>query len=186
MLALEKLSIAEARRSFTYFHLFGYPSDLVIANRVFPPETGGYFAPLRAMQQRYPPEVEREFGPVPVRTVPFFDREMVGFERLREVGLALFGDDDPSAVYYRGRPYQVRRDDGTYLLTLELPFTSRDEVKITRHADELVLQVGGWRRTLILPRVLVDAPTRAARMEDQTLRIEFEARSKAGARGGKS
>jgi len=186
VLALEKLSIAEARRSFTYFHLFGYPSDLVIANRVFPPETGGYFAPLRTMQQRYLPEVEREFGPVPVRTVPFFDREMVGFERLREVGLALFGDDDPSAVYYRGRPYQVRRDDGTYLLTLELPFTSRDEVKITRHADELVLQVGGWRRTLILPRVLVDAPTRAARMEDQTLRIEFEARSKAGARGGKS
>jgi len=157
-----------------------------IWRRVFPPDTGGYFGHLREIQQRYLPEVEREFGPVPVRTVPFFDREMVGFERLREVGRALFGEDDPSAVYYRGRPYQVRRDDGTYLLTLELPFTSRDEVRITRHADELVLQVGGWRRTLILPRALVEAPTRTARMEDQTLKIEFEARGKAGVRGGKS
>src|SRR6185369_7174839 len=28
VLTLEKMSIAEAQRSFTYFHLFGYPSDL--------------------------------------------------------------------------------------------------------------------------------------------------------------
>src|SRR5437867_2081113 len=35
-LALDKLSVAEARRSFTYFHLFGYPSDQVIAIRVLP------------------------------------------------------------------------------------------------------------------------------------------------------
>ena len=184
VLALEKLSIAEAHRSFTYFHLFGYPSDLVIANRVFPADTQGYFGHLREIQQRYLPEVEEEFGPVPVRTVPFFDREMVGFDKLREVGQALFGDDDPSKVYYRGRPYQVQRSNGTYLLTLELPFTSRDEVKLTRHSDELILQVGSWRRTLILPRVLVDAPTRGARMEEQTLKVEFEARARAG-RGGK-
>src|SRR6266550_2128185 len=127
---------------------------------------------------------EEDFGPVPVRTVPIFDREMVGFDKLREVGQALFGDDDPSKVYYRGRPYQVQRSNGTYLLTLELPFTSRDEVKLTRHSDELILQVGSWRRTLILPRVLVDAPTRGARMEEQTLKVEFEARARAG-RGGK-
>ena len=38
VLALEKMSIAEAQRSFTYFHLFGYPSDLVVANRVLPPD----------------------------------------------------------------------------------------------------------------------------------------------------
>src|SRR5439155_18944159 len=37
VLSLDKLSIQEAQRSFTYFHLFGYPSDLIIANRVLPP-----------------------------------------------------------------------------------------------------------------------------------------------------
>src|SRR5215210_3312121 len=35
-LNLEKLSIVEAQRSFTYFHLFGYPADLVVCNRVLP------------------------------------------------------------------------------------------------------------------------------------------------------
>src|SRR6185436_11834493 len=41
VLNLEKLSIVEAQRSFTYFHLFGYPADLVVCNRVLPSEMAG-------------------------------------------------------------------------------------------------------------------------------------------------
>ena len=184
-LALDKLSVAEARRSFTYFHLFGYPSDMVIANRVLPDDAGPYFAELRAAQQRYLPIVEQEFGPVPVRTVPQFDHEMVGADRLREIAHALFGVGDPTAVHYRGEPYRVTREDGMYVLQVELPFTERGEMHLSRRSDELVLQVGGWRRTLMLPRVLLDAPTRGAKMDDGTLRIQFEAPAKAGSRGGR-
>src|SRR3954453_9462206 len=111
VLALDKLSVAEARRTFTYFHLFGYPSDLVVANRGLPPQAGGYFEELRQAQQRYLPMVEQEFGPVPVRTVPQMDHEMVGLDRLRELGEALFPDrEDPSDVLYLGRPYQIVRE----------------------------------------------------------------------------
>jgi arsenite-transporting ATPase len=184
-LALDKLSVAEARRSFTNFHLFGYPSDMVIANRVLPDDAGPYFAQLRAAQQRYLPIVEQEFGPVPVRTVPQFDHEMVGADRLREIAHALFGEGDPTAVHYRGEPYRVTREDGMYVLRVELPFTERGEMHLSRRSDELVLQVGGWRRTLMLPRVLLDAPTRGAKMDDGTLRIQFEAPAKAGSRGGR-
>ena len=79
-LDLEKLSIVEAQRSFTYFHLFGYPSDLVVCNRVLPSEMAGdgTFGDLRATQQRYLPEVIAQYAPVPVRTVRQFDREMIG------------------------------------------------------------------------------------------------------------
>jgi arsenite/tail-anchored protein-transporting ATPase len=185
VLALEKLSIAESQRSFTYFHLFGYPSDLVVANRVLPENVGGYFAEMRTIQQRYLPMVEQEFGPVPVRTVPFFDREMVGVERLREVGHALFGDGDPTEILYRGRPYEVLRDDGTYTLKLELPFASREEVRLTRTREELVLHVGSWRRTLVLPRVLLDAKTGGAKMDGTTLRIQFIPRVAATHRSAK-
>jgi arsenite-transporting ATPase len=182
VLTLEKMSIAEAQRSFTYFHLFGYPSDLVVANRILPPDAGGYLAGLRKIQQRYLPVVQQEFGPVPVRTVPMFDREMVGLERLREVGEALFGDGDPAEILYRGRPYEVLRDGDGYVLKLELPFTSKEAVRLNRTGDELVLHVGTWRRSLMLPRVLLDAPTTGAKMDGQTLRIEFEAPSHAAAR----
>ncbi|HKZ91579.1 MAG TPA: TRC40/GET3/ArsA family transport-energizing ATPase, partial [Candidatus Limnocylindrales bacterium] len=176
VLALEKLSIAEARRSFTYFHLFGYPSDLVIANRVLPLDAGGFFEGLRATQQRYLPEVEAEFGPVPVRTVPHFDREMVGAERLRELGQALYGEEDPTIVLYRGRPYAVRREAGGYVVSVELPFASKEAISLSRQADELVIGVGSWRRSLLLPRALIDARTKGAKMDGYLLQVEFEPR----------
>src|SRR6185369_16843921 len=118
VLALEKLSIVEAQRSFTYFHLFGYPSDLVVCNRVLPADlsSDGSFGGLRQAQQRYLPQVEAQYSPVPVRTVPLFDREMFGTERLVEIGEALFGDADPTEFFDRGRPYRVTSDASGHLL----------------------------------------------------------------------
>lgn len=175
VLNLEKMVIKEAQRSFTYFHLFGYPTDLVVCNRVLPSGTGTYFEAWREAQQRYMPMVEESFAPVPLRSVPFFEREVVGIPMLRELARVLFADDDPAAFFYRGRPYTVRREDGTFVLSLELPFTSKEDVTCVRNADELVLQVGSWRRNLILPHILVDAPTQSAKFDGNTLRIEFAA-----------
>jgi arsenite-transporting ATPase len=180
-LNLEKLSIVEAQRSFTYFHLFGYPADLVVCNRVLPSEMAGdgTFGGLRATQQRYLPEVIAQYAPVPVRTVPMFDREMIGLDRLEEIGSSLFGPDDPTSFFYRGRPYQVRAEDGGHVLEVALPFTSRDGVQLSRDGDELLLQVDGLRRTIVLPRALVDAPTTGAKMDDGILRIRFGTRAEA-------
>ncbi len=173
VLNLEKVSIQEAQRSFTYFHLYGYPTDLIVANRVLPAASGAYFDAWREAQARYLPMVQEQFAPVPVRTIPFFDHEMVGVERLAELGRALFADSDPAAFLYRGRPYAVQREDGGYTLSVELPFTSKEEISLSRSADELVLQVGAWRRNLVLPRLLLDAPTLGARMEDRVLKVRF-------------
>ena len=40
VLNLERVSIQEAQRSFTYFHLYGYPTDMIVANRVLPVAAG--------------------------------------------------------------------------------------------------------------------------------------------------
>jgi hypothetical protein len=45
--------------------------------------------------------------------------------------------------------------------------------------------VGGWRRTLVLPRALIGAPTTGAKMNDGTLRIQFEAPPTGAKRGGR-
>jgi arsenite-transporting ATPase len=175
VLNLERMVIKEAQRSFTYFHLYGYPTDLVICNRVLPDDAGAYFGAWREAQQRYRPLVDESFAPVPVRAAPFFDEEVVGERMLRQLGAAVFGDVDPTDFFYRGRPYTVRRDGDRFVLELELPFTSREEVHLSRFADELVVVVGSWRRNLILPRVLVDAETIGGGFHDHTLRIEFSA-----------
>ncbi len=175
VLNLERMVIKEAQRSFTYFHLYGYPTDLVVCNRVLPPDAGAYFGAWREAQQRYWPLVEEAFAPLPVRTAPFFNEEVLGERMLRQLGSAIFGDTDPIGFFYRGRPYTIRREGSGYLLELELPFTSREEVRLSRFGDELVIQVGAWRRNIILPRVLLDAPTQGAGFNDHTLRIEFAA-----------
>jgi arsenite-transporting ATPase len=169
----ERVSIQEAQRSFTYFHLYGFPTDMIVANRVLPAASGAYFDAWREAQARYLPMVEDQFAPVPVRTVPFFDKEMVGVERLEELGRALFGDKAPDEFQYRGRPYWVSRENGSYVLALELPFATKDDVTLSRSGDVLVLQVGAWRRNLVLPRLLLDAPTQGAKMEDRVLRVRF-------------
>jgi arsenite-transporting ATPase len=183
VLNLEKMVIKEAQRSLTYFHLYGYPTDLVVVNRVLPPDAGPYFASWLETQRRYWPMVEERFAPVPSLSAPYFDREVVGVEMLRQLAAALFGDTDPTRFYYQGRPYHVRREDGTFVLSLELPFTTREDVAVSRFADELVLQVGSWRRNLILPRALVEAQTTGARFEGHTLNISFAAPAREG-KGG--
>jgi arsenite-transporting ATPase len=182
VLNLERVSIQEAQRSFTYFHMYGFPTDMIVANRVLPAASGSYFDAWREAQARYLPMVEEQFAPVPVRTIPFFDKEMVGLERLAELGRALFGDTDPQEFLYRGRPYSITREDGGYTLSLELPFTTREEISLSRSGDELVLQVGAWRRNLVLPRLLLDAPTQGAKMEERVLKVRFAEPARAAAR----
>ena len=175
VLNLEKMVIKEAQRSFTYFHLFGYPTDLVVVNRVLPAGMTGFLEQWQEIQARYLPIVQDSFAPVPLKTAPFFETEVVGLEMLYRMGDKLFEGVDPTAFFFRGRPYRVERENGDLVLSLELPFTSKEQVTLNRHADELIVQVGSWRRNLILPRALIAAPTRSAQFEGDTLKIHFTA-----------
>jgi arsenite/tail-anchored protein-transporting ATPase len=186
VLTLEQVVIKEAQRSFTYFHLYGYPTDLVIANRVLPDAVGwNYFKGWYERQQKYAPMVEQAFAPIPILRAPWLDREVIGLDVLAELGKALYGDADPSMSFYRGRPYTVARDDGELLLSVELPFAAKDEISLTRHGDELVIDVGTMRRNLVLPRILIDATTLGAKFDDHILKIRFAAPPRSTNGGGK-
>ena len=186
VLTLEQVVIKEAQRSFTYFHLYDYPTDLVVVNRVLPDGVGDYFRGWYEKQREYAPLVERTFAPIPLLDAPFFDREVVGIEMLRELGKALYGNRDPVDFFYRGRPYSVTRDNGSFILSVELPFTSREQISLSRHADELLIDLGSWRRTLVLPRALIDAQAEGAKFEDDVLKIRFAAVPRKTAEGVKN
>jgi len=176
VLTLEQVVIKEAQRSFTYFHLYGYPTDLVIANRVLPDGVRWrYFRGWYEAQQRYAPMVEQAFAPIPILRAPFLEQEVVGIPILTQLGEKLYGDQDPTNHFYRGRPYTIARDDGEFVLSVELPFAMKEDIALTRHADELVIDVGTWRRNLVLPRALVDAATRGAKFDEHVLKIRFAA-----------
>jgi arsenite-transporting ATPase len=185
VLTLEQVVIKEAQRSFTYFHLYGYPTDLVVANRVLPDDVGWkYFRGWYERQQRYGPMVEQAFAPIPILRAPFLDREVIGLSVLTELGEQLYGDQDPSRQFYVGRPYTVARLDGEFILSVELPFATKEQINLSRHADELVIDVGTLRRNLVLPRILVDATTLGAKFDDHVLKIRFAAPARTADGGG--
>lgn len=179
----EKMVIKEAQRTYTYLNLYGYPVDMVVCNRLFPDDVkGGYFSAWREAQARHWQLIEEGFAPLPLRRAPYFEQEVVGLEMLRRLGAALFGDDDPASVYFRGRAYAVSRDGDGYILTLALPFVQKGDVAAHRLGDELLLEVGSYRRTLVLPRALADLQVQSAALRDGSLVISFGGQINASAR----
>jgi arsenite-transporting ATPase len=70
----------------------------------------------------------------------------------------------------------VRRDDDSYLLTLRLPFTERSDLDLSTKGDELFVRVGPYRRTIMLPKLLLAREVTGANLKDERLEIVFERR----------
>lgn len=171
----EKMVIKEAQRAFTYLNLYGYATDLIICNRMIPGQVSdGYFSSWREIQSRYHQMVEEAFSPLPILDVPLFDQEVVGLEMLRKMALAIFGDQDPAQVFYKGKTQQIIKKDQHYQLSLPLPLVDRSRIHLTKTAhDELVIRIGNWKRNLLLPRVLAGLEVAGARYEGDQLIVTF-------------
>jgi arsenite-transporting ATPase len=177
----EKMVIKEAQRAFTYFNLFGYATDLVVVNRVLPGDAQtGYFAAWGASQAQNLRTVEEAFAPVPIRQVPFYDREATGMRMLNRVAADLYGDEDPAARFYTGTPQKIEKRNDEYLLTLHLPFVSKGDVEILQGNGDLTVRIGNYRRSVALPRTLAGLEARGAKLRDEVLTVTFGRRRPAG------
>jgi arsenite-transporting ATPase len=170
----DRMVIDEARRTFTYLNLYGFLTDAVVVNRVFPPEVGDYFGAWRERQQAHLRDVESAFAPVPVLCAPYFDHEIVGPEPLDHLADALFESCDPAAVLHDRIAHGITFTDRGATLTLDVPFADKDAISLKKIGLELVVRVDGHKRAIMLPPALGGyRPARAA-FESGSLRIDFE------------
>lgn len=170
----EKMVISEARRTYTYLALFGYRVDAVIVNRILPEDvTDPYFATWKDIQAEHLRTVRESFEPVPILPAKLFDREMVGLELLEAMGREVYGDRSVTDVLFRDEPMRVRRRAGGYVLSLRLPFVSREDLDVYRRGDELFVRVGSYKRNLILPASLQRLDVRGATFVGDHLEIAF-------------
>ncbi len=171
----EKMVIKEAQRTYTYLNLYGYFTDLVICNRIIPEEVDDpYFRAWKEAQAKYFHMIEEGFSPLPIATVPLMNEEVVGIPMLRRVGDILFKEDDPTKIFFEGQAQEIKKVDGHYVLTLALPFISKEGISLMQSGDELIVHIGNRKRNLILPRALLGLKTTEAKLEDNRLRIRFE------------
>ena len=171
----EKMVIRESQRAYAYLNLFGFPTDAVVVNRIFPAGAGGeYLARWRSIQEGYLQEVEDAFSPLPVMRSPFRDQEVVGIDILRAMADDLYGDDDPSQIYLKEQPLIIGQEEGRYSISLKLPFTSKDSVDVWIHGGELVVRIRNFKRHIMLPRALATRDITEAKFEGDRLHVRFD------------
>lgn len=175
VLNADRVAIAETRRAFTYFGLFGFPIDGVFINKVLPVELAeGYLHDWFTLQKQLLESIDQSFLDVPKFRVPLLDREPIGLEPLSEMGRAIFVRQSPDDVLAPPRSVSIDRQDGAYRLAFQLPNVAKRDIDVGRKDTELILTAGGYTRVFSLPNVLVDRDVATAEFVDGILTIEFE------------
>ena len=171
----DKMVIGEAMRTFTYLNLYGYVTDAVIVNRVFPNEVGEYFSGWRQRQEEHLELVHSAFAPVPVLRAPYFEQEVIGPEMLDRLADELFASAelDPAAVLHDTVTQELVVSEHGARLRLKLPFASKADISLKKLGLELIVGVDGHKRTVMLPPALAAFSPTGATFEDGALEVTF-------------
>ena len=170
----EKMVIKETQRAFMYFSLYGLTVDSVIINRILPSDVGGaFFESWKKTQSQYIEQAERYFTNVPIWKAYLFNDQVLVLDGLKKLGNQLYSEVDPIAFYQNEKAYEFSKDGDQYKISLLLPFIEKDEIQLAKSNDEVVVQIGGFRQHIPLPRSLTDKQPSGARLVEKRLVITF-------------
>jgi arsenite-transporting ATPase len=172
----DKMVIGEAMRTFTYLNLYGYLTDAVVVNRVFPDAVEGtYFGAWRERQREHLERVHSAFAPVPVLLAPYFEAEVAGPVMLDRLADALYSDEQPpAAVLHDSLATELTVDERTAQVRLQMPFADRGDISLKKIGPELVVRVDGQKRTIMLPSALAGWRPTEARLADGALVVTLD------------
>jgi len=170
----ERMVIKESLRAQAYLSLYNISIDLVVANRIIPDEvTDPYFHYWKENQKLYRQEIIDSFSPLPIKEVPLYSREICGLATLEKLKELLYGEEDPSQVYYRQSPYQIKQVEKGYNLELHVPGLPDEKIQLSKSGDELNIRIGNHRRNMVLPQALATLRTTGAEKSGDMIIIGF-------------
>jgi arsenite/tail-anchored protein-transporting ATPase len=171
----EKIVLKETQRAFMYFCLYKMNIDAVIMNRLLPEDvTDDYFKSWRESQRQHFEKAEEYFHPVPIFPVNLFRGEILGYERIKDLASEIYGNKNPLELFSTGEPYELTKENGDYVLRMNLPFASPQNVELNRVSDELIIRIGVFKRHLLLPRHVAASGSVKAKLEGRHLCVFFK------------
>jgi arsenite-transporting ATPase len=172
----DKMVIGEAMRTFTYLNLYGYLTDAVVVNRVFPDAVEGtYFGAWRERQREHLELVHSAFAPVPVLLAPYFEAEVAGPVMLDRLADELYSDEQaPAAVLHESLSTELTVNERRAQVRLQMPFADRGDISLKKIGPELVVRVDGQKRTIMLPPALAGWRPTEARLTDGALVVTLD------------
>jgi arsenite-transporting ATPase len=171
----EKIVLKETQRAFMYFCLYKMTIDGIFMNRILPERIeDAYFHDWKASQKYYMQKAREYFTPIPIFPVTLFSQEILGYDRLRTLAEHLYGKRNPTGRFYKGKPYQLKKENGNYRLILKLPFIDKENVELNKVSDELIIRIGSFKKHMLLPRQVASAKPEKAELRNQRLYITLE------------
>ena len=175
----ERMVIKEAQRTLTYLDLYGYHTDLIVCNRLLPSTVGdSFFDAWKESQTRNLDLIHEAFSPIPILTAPLMDREAIGLEALEELAGSIYDHSDPTEILYQGKLQELAKDGNNHVMRIALPFVTKEEVSLLLSGQELVVQAGRHRRSVVFPRVLSGLAIEEATVDGNTLKLRFQVNEK--------
>lgn len=175
----DTFSIENAKRALMSASLYGINVDMAVINKVMVGSSDEYYANWASYQKGKVGEAKANFYPLPVKEVQLYNTELRGIDMLRRHGEMLFGSDgDPSEIFYRGKPYSFASDDNTINMSVQVPFTEKDDFSIERYGDQLTLSVrtaaGQIVNIIPLPIATAGMKLTKAKLMNHELNVIFE------------
>jgi len=175
----DAFAIENTRRTYLTSSLYGINVDLAVINKVLPSNVSDpYFEKWKTLQEKYMVEAETSLHPLPIKKLRLFESEVKGMDMLIRSGEELFGNEDPTQVYFKGNPFQIIQEKERLLLSIKVPFTEKDQCEVERIGDELTVKVqseiGEISNTIPLPAITYKMKLQSAKLKNGLLEIYFE------------
>ncbi len=167
----EKMVLKETQRAFTYLHLFGYPVDAIMINRIIKEKN---FDELMKVQKEYIQKLEDFFYPIPVFKIDFYKEEVIGYEKLLKFAENIYHDKNPASIFYKDIPFEFKRKENGYEIILKLKNVDKGKVEIIQNLEEIIITIGNFKKYLYLPRNLTNYKAKGAKIEEGNLIIFLE------------
>ncbi|MDD1773883.1 MAG: ArsA family ATPase [Methanomassiliicoccales archaeon] len=180
----ERMVINETKRAFTYLCLYNLTVECLVVNRLMPQCSDGYFKEKLAEQDCYMDIINESFSPLTILTATQMPTELVGKRSLEALADMIFGTTDPTMVYSVEKPMEIYEENGSSILSLKLPFSTKEEVELYKTEDTLIVQVGHYKRSVSLPYSMVHKETGKAEFKDGRLLITFRGGDQDGRKDG--
>jgi hypothetical protein len=158
-------ALAEARLAVPALQLHGLGVAALLAGPLLPGDSGPRLAPLLERQNAL---LADAIGCWPARPLLRFDLpSRRGLAGLREIGAQLAAGQGSAT---RGTPTAIaEQHSGEPAIVVELPGMPKGALRITLSGDELILQVGPYRRHILLPDALRGSSIKATREGERVI-----------------
>jgi len=172
----EKIVIKEAKRNFSYLHLYDFNVDAIIVNKIISKEGGiGYFEKWMKLQSENLKDISESFSKVPIFNAELMHSEVRDYAILLNMGESLFKEVFAEKVFFKDKIFEIEKSriDESYYLNINMPFVDKKELNLLQKGDEISISIKNEKRNFMLPQKLHSKKIIKANYEEGKLKIQF-------------